>query len=119
DRMRLGEDRLVERLRELLPESERAEVIDRAPRYPAVAELGSRHAIDTVSGVFDQRIAGKIAAVLNAVKDQVEIRLRRRLATEVQMVGVPARGEILKQIGRIHAAVDVPVVAHAEHVAEL
>src|ERR1035437_1033506 len=119
-RMNFRSDGLVERLRPLLPEPEGSDVVDGAPRRPAVAQVRLSRHVEAGAAVLLRGIdAIRRAAVLHPVQNGVEIGAFARLAAEVHVMRKTPGSVVLNQVSQIVTAFDGPVVTDPQHEAAL
>src|SRR4029077_7063283 len=85
-------------------------------RRPAVAELGPGRARDAGAGSLG---GGGRPAVVDAERNDVEVRFLCRLAADVEVLPEAARRVVRENVGQVVAAINGPVVSGAEEVSEL
>ena len=90
------------------------QVIDRAARHPAVAELDLPCAGEAVARRFQNAAPFCDAAILHAVENDVEIRVLRGTAAEIDVVGIAALREVLEDVGGVHGAANRLEITQAE-----
>src|SRR4029077_17544818 len=103
-RMHFGKDRFVKRLRERLPEYQRAEVVELSAGEEAVAQVRAPVQQHRESSLLDARSVRLLqAAILHAEHDRVEIRASTRFPAELHIVSQAAGCKFLHALRGVEA----------------
>src|SRR5437764_14281857 len=111
--MDFGADDLVDGLRPVLAEGVAADVVHLGEGVPTVAQVGPADEVNVVAAVL--LVRGGVAAVLDAVQDEIVVGADTRLAAKIYVVAEGVGVVILKAIGNVVAAIDSPEVSGPHH----